>query len=126
MSGLDPIRFLIPAFKINSMPAFSKLATQFSLHPPEQVERPKEYLEKEKFAGVYLAGKEAAEMAHVVLIEMLPRYHRRGRRSLQSVRIESHPPRLVYYPFYRKGLYLREANSSLGIQHAAVPLNSTD
>jgi len=126
MNALDPIRFLIPAFKINSMPAFSRLATQFSLHPPEQANRPKEYLEKEKFAGVYLAGKEAAEMAHVVLIEMLPKYHRRARKSLQNVRIETRPPLLVYYPFYRKGLYLREVNSNLGIQHGAVPLSSTE
>ena len=125
-NGSSPIQFLIPAFKINSMTAFSKLATQFCLRPPKQSFRRKEQLEKELFEGVYLAGGEVEEMARVVLISMLPRYHRRARTLLKDAELKSATPRLVYYPFYRKGLFLREANSNLGIQHGTLQLTTAE
>jgi hypothetical protein len=120
----SPIRFLIPAFKINSMPSFQKLATLFSVRPPEGSYRAKERLEKERFEGVYLAGGEAREMAQVVLFSLVPIYNRRARLLLKDIRLESQPPRLVYYPFFRNGLYLREVNSDHAIEHGTVALNS--
>jgi hypothetical protein len=121
---LDPIRFLIPAFKIKDIKSLSKLATLFCSSPPEQKFRAKERLEEVKFQGVCLAGAEAEEMARVVLISMVPRYHRRARKLLKNARLETSSPRLVYYPFYRKGLYLREVNSNHPIQHGTVRLSS--
>jgi hypothetical protein len=125
-NGSSPIHFLIPAFKINSLSSFSKLATQFCLRPPNQSFRRQEQLDKELCEGVYLAGNEADEMARVVLISMLPRYHRRARTLLKDATLTSSPPRLIYYPFYRKGLFLREANSNHGIQLGTVRLTTAD
>lgn len=122
----DPIRFLIPAFKINSMPALLKLAGLFSLRPPEANLRAGENLENQRFEGVYLAGTEAIEAARVVLLSLLPRYNRSARLLLKEARLEASPPRLTYYPFHRKGLHLREVNSDHSIQHGTVPLSSTD
>jgi DNA-directed RNA polymerase subunit RPC12/RpoP len=122
--GSDSIQFLIPAFKIKDIKSISKLATVFCLRPPEQRVRAKERLEKEKFEGVYLAREEAEDMAQVVLISMVPKYHRRARKLLKDARLKSSSIQLVYYPFYRKGLYLREANSNHSIQHGTVVLSS--
>jgi hypothetical protein len=122
----DPIRFLIPAFKINSMPALLKLASLFSLHPPEASLRAGENLGSRRFEGVYLAGAEAIEVARVVLLSLLPRYNRSARLLCKEARIEAAPPRLTYYPFHRKGLHLREVNSDHSIQHGTVPLGSAD
>jgi hypothetical protein len=123
-NGADTIRFLIPAFKIKDIKSLSKLATLFCSSPPQQNFRAKERLEKEKIEGVCLAGAEAEEMARVVLISMVPRYHRRARKLLKDTRIQAGLPKLVYYPFYRKGLYLREVNSNHSIQHGTVCLSS--
>ena len=121
-NGSSSIRFLIPAFRIRDIKSLSKLATLFCSNPPKQSFRAKERLEKEIFESVYLAGEEAKEMARVVLISMVPRYHRRARKLLKDVTIKAAVPRLVYYPFYRKGLYFREANSNYAIQHGTVVL----
>jgi hypothetical protein len=123
VDGSDSIRFLIPAFKIKNIKSLSKLATLFCSSPPEQNFRAKEHLEKERFEGVFLAGEEAKEMARVVLISMVPRYHRRARKLLNDARLEAGLARLIYYPFYRKGLYLREANTNHSIQHGTVALS---
>jgi hypothetical protein len=123
-NGSDPIRFLIPAFKVRDIKSLSKLATLFCLNPPEQKFRAKELLEKEKFEGVYLADEEAKEMARVVLISMVPRYHRRARKLLKDAKLEADMPRLIYYPFYRKGIYFREINSNHPIQRGTVVLSS--
>jgi len=122
----DPIRFLIPAFRINSMPALLKLASLFSLRPPEANLRAGENLENQRFEGVYLAGTEAIEVARVVLLSLLPRYNRSARLLLKEARLEASPPRLTYHPFHRKGLHLREVNSDHSIQHGTVPLTSAD
>jgi predicted Zn-ribbon and HTH transcriptional regulator len=122
----DPIRFLVPAFRINSMPALLKLASLFSLRPPEANLRTGENLENQRFEGVYLAGTEAIEAARVVLLSLLPRYNRSARSLLKEARLEAAPPRLVYYPFHRRGLHLREVNSDHGIQHGTVPLASAE
>ncbi len=122
----DSIRFLIPAFKIKDIKALSKLATLFCSSPPEQEFRAKEHLEKETFEGVCLDGEEAEEMARVVLISMIPKYHRRARKLLADVRLKTGSPRLIYYPFFRRGIYLREVNSNHSIQHGAVALSSRE
>jgi hypothetical protein len=122
----DPIRFLIPAFRINSMPALLKLASLFSLRPPEANLRAGENLESQRFEGVYLAGTEAIEAARVVLLSLLPRYNRSARLLLKEARLEATPPRLIYYPFHRKGLHLREVHSDHSIQHGTVPLTPGD
>jgi hypothetical protein len=54
---------------------------------------------------------------------MVPRYHRRARKLLNDARLEAGLARLIYYPFYRKGLYLREANTNHSIQHGTVALS---
>ncbi|MCG6918032.1 MAG: hypothetical protein LJE89_10850 [Deltaproteobacteria bacterium] len=123
-NGSDSIRFLIPAFRIKNLKSLSKLAHIFCLSPPSQKLRAKENLKKEIFQGVSLAGQEAEQLAQVVLISMVPKYHRRARNLLKDSEFESGRPRLVYYPFYRKGIYLREANSNHAIQFATVVLNS--
>ena len=120
----DSIRFLIPAFKIRDIKSLSKLATLFCSSPPGRSFRAKKRSENERFQGVFLAGREAEEMARVVLISMVPRYHRRARKLLKDAKLEAGIPQLVYYPFYRKGLYLREANSDHAIQHGTVSLDS--
>jgi hypothetical protein len=122
----DPIRFLIPAFRINSMPALLKLASLFSLRPPEASPRAGENLESQRFEGVYLAGTEAIEAARVVLFSLLPRYNRAARLLLKEAKLDAAPPRLIYYPFHRKGLHLREVNSDHSIQHGTVPLTPCD
>jgi len=43
---------------------------------------------------------------------------------LNDSRLKAGPPSLVYYPFYRKGIYFREANSNHAIQHATVVLST--
>jgi hypothetical protein len=120
----DSIHFLIPAFKIKDIKSLAKLATLFCTSPPERKFRAKESLEQERFEGVYLSGEEAEEMARVVLISMVPRYHRRGRRLLKDAKLESALPRLMYFPFCRKGLYLREVKSNHSIQYGTVVLSS--
>jgi hypothetical protein len=122
--GSDSIRFLIPAFRIRNLRSLSKLANLFCLNPPSQKLRAKERLEKERFEGVSLARKEAEQLAQVVLISLVPKYHRRARNLLKDAALKAGRPRLVYYPFYRKGIYFREANSNHAIQHATVVLNS--
>jgi hypothetical protein len=123
-NGSDSIHFLIPAFRIRNLKSLSKLAHIFCVSPPCQKLRPKENLKKERFQGVSLAGQEAQQLAQVVLISMVPKYHRRARNLLKDSEFQSGRPRLVYYPFYRKGIYLREANSNHAIQFATVVLNS--
>jgi hypothetical protein len=123
-NGAQSIRFLIPAFKIRSTKALSKLATLFCLNPPSQPLRAKEGLEKEKFEGVCLGAVEAEQLARVVLISMVPRYNRRARNVVKESKITVETSRLIYYPFYRKGLYFREANSDLSIQHGTVVLGT--
>lgn len=118
------IRFLIPAFKIRSTKSLSKLANLFSVSPPSKKLRPKKGLEKERFEGVCLADSEAEQIARVVLISMVPRYNRRARNSLKESNLKVENSRLVYYPFYRKGLFFREANSNHAIQHGTVVLYS--
>ncbi len=120
----DSIRFLIPAFRIRNLKSLSKLAHLFCVSPPYQKLRAKERLEKELFEGVSLADQEAEELARVVLISMVPKYHRRARNILKDVELKAGLPRLVYYPFYRKGIYFREANSNHAIQYATVVLSS--
>jgi hypothetical protein len=122
----DPIRFPIPAFRIKSMRSLCRFATLFSRRPPDSGPRVKERLEKEKFAAVYLLAGEAEEMARVVLFSLVPKYHRTARRLLKEATFESRPPVLTYYPFFRKGLYLREVNSNHGIQHGAVAVTVTE
>ena len=118
------ILFLIPAFKIRSTNALSKLANLFCVNPPSQQLRAKEALEKEKFEGVCLGGEEAEQLAWVVLISMVPRYNRRARNVVKKSKITVETSRLIYYPFYRKGLYFREANSNHPIQHGTVVLGT--
>jgi predicted RNA-binding Zn-ribbon protein involved in translation (DUF1610 family) len=124
VKGSNAIRFLIPAFRIRNLKSLSKLAHLFCVSPPSQKLRAKERLEKERFEGVSLADQEAEELARVVLISMVPKYHRRARNVLKDAELKAGPPRLVYYPFYRKGIYFREANSNHAIQYATVVLNS--
>jgi hypothetical protein len=123
--GPDSIRFLIPAFRIRNLRSLSKLANLFCVSPPSQKLRPKERLDRERFEGVSLAPQEAEELAQVVLISMVPKYHRRARNLLKDAELKAGRPRLVYYPFYRKGIYFREANSNHAIQYATVVLNSS-
>jgi predicted Zn-ribbon and HTH transcriptional regulator len=118
----DPIRFLVPAFRIKSMPALLKLASLFSLRPPEANLRVGDNLANRRFEGVDLPGTEAIEAARVVLLSLLPRYSRAARLLLKDASLEAAPPRLVYYPFHRKGLHLREVNSDHSIQHGTVSL----
>ena len=122
--GAQSIQFLIPAFKIRNTKALSKLANLFCVNPPSQKLRAKEALEKEKFEGVCLGGEEAEQMARVVLISMVPRYNRRARNVVKKSKITVETTRLIYYPFYRKGLYFREANSNHPIQHGTVVLGT--
>jgi DNA-directed RNA polymerase subunit RPC12/RpoP len=124
--GAKAIRFLLPAFKINSMPALLKLATLFTLHPPTASLRPEKHLENERVEGVHLASTEATHVARVVLLSLVPRYNRAARLLVKEARLEATPPRLLYYPFHQKGLYLREANSDHPIQHGTVPLSSAE
>lgn len=121
-NGAQSIQFLIPAFKIRNTKALSKLANLFCVNPPSQQLRAKEALEKEKFEGVCLGSEEAEQMARVVLISMVPRYNRRARNVVKKSKITVETSRLIYYPFYRKGLYFREANSNHPIQHGTVVL----
>jgi Zn-finger nucleic acid-binding protein len=122
--GADSIRFLIPAFRIRNLKSLSKLAHIFCVSPPSQKLRAKDNLKKERFEGVSLAGQEAEQLAQVVLISMVPKYHRRARNLLKDSELKAGRPQLVYYPFYRKGIYFREANSNHSIQFATVVLNS--
>lgn len=124
-NGSDAIRFLIPAFRIRNLKSLSKLANLFCVSPPPEKLRAKERLDKERFEAVCLAGQEAEEFARVVLISMVPKYHRRARNLLKDSELKAERPRLVYYPFYRKGIYFREANSNHAIQYATVVLNSS-
>jgi len=119
-NGAGAIRFLIPAFRIRNVKSLSKLANLFCVSPPPQRLQPKERLEKEKFESVCLAGEEAEELARVTLISMIPRYHRRARKMLKQAKLKAGRPTLVYFPFYRKGIYFREANSNHAIQYATV------
>jgi hypothetical protein len=123
-TGSDSIRFLIPAFRIRNLKSLSKLANLFCLSPPPKKLRAKERLEKERFEAQCLASQEALEFARAVLISMVPKYHRRARNLLKDCELRGGRPRLVYYPFYRKGIYFREANSNHAIQFATVVLNS--
>jgi hypothetical protein len=121
--GSNSIHFLIPAFRIRNVKSLSKLANLFCISPPQQRLRRKEELGKQTFESVCLAGEEAKELAWVTLISMIPRYHRRARKLLKDAKLKAGPPRLVYYPFYRKGIYLREATSNHAIQHATVVMS---
>jgi hypothetical protein len=123
-NGAQSIRFLIPAFKIRNTKALSKLATLFCVNPPPQSLRANEGLEKEKFEGVCLGGEEAEQLARVVLISMVPRYNRRARKVVKKSKITVGTSSLIYYPFYRKGLYFREASSDYSIQHGTVVLGT--
>jgi len=120
----ESIQFLIPSFKIRSTKSLSKLANLFCVSPPYQQLRAKEGLEKERFEGVCLAGAEAEQLARVILISMVPRYNRRARNSLKEANLQVEASSLVYYPFYRKGLFLREVNSNHAIQHGTVVLGT--
>ena len=124
INSSESIRFLIPSFKIRSTKSLSKLANLFSVSPPHQKRRAKEGLEKEIFEGICLASAEAEQLAQVILISMVPRYNRRARNSLKEAKLEVEASDLVYYPFYRKGLFLREANSNHAIQHGTVVLGT--
>jgi hypothetical protein len=123
-NGSDSIRFLIPAFKIRNLTSLCKLANLFCVSPPSKKLRANECLEKERFEAVFLAGQEAEELARVVLISMVPKYHRRARNVLKGSELKAARPRLVYYPFYRKGIYFREVNSNHAVQYATVVLQS--
>ena len=123
-NGSKSIQFLIPAFKIRSPRSLSKLAKLFCVSPPSIQLRPKRGLEKERFEAVCLAGAEAEKLARVVLISMVPRYNRHARNSLKESRLKVDKCRLLYYPFYRKGIYFREANSNHAIQHDTVVLGA--
>jgi hypothetical protein len=80
-------------------------------------------LEKERFEAMCLTDAEAEQLAQTVLISMVPRYNRQARNSLKESKIKVEKSRLVYYPFYRKGIYLREANSNHAIQRDTVVLS---
>ncbi len=123
-NGSKSIRFLIPAFKIRCPKSLSKLANLFCVSPPSKQLRPKERLEKERFEAVCLAGAEAEQLAQTVFISMVPRYNRRARNSLKDSKIKIEKSSLVYYPFYRKGIYFREANSNHAIEHDTVVLSA--
>ena len=123
-SGSKPIHFLIPAFKVRNPRSLSKLANLFCVSPPSIQLRPKRGLQKERFEAVCLASSEAEQLARVVLISMVPRYNRRARNSLKESKLKVEKCRLLYYPFYRKGIYLREANSSHAIQRDTVVLSA--
>ena len=100
------------------------MANLFCVSPPQQQLRAKAALEKERLEGVYLAGAEAEQLARVILISMVPRYNRRARNSLKEAKLQVEASNLVYYPFYRKGLFFREANSNHAIQHGTVVLGT--
>jgi hypothetical protein len=123
-NGSKSIQFLIPAFKIRCPSSLSKLANLFCVSPPSVELRPKKGLEKERFEAVCLGGAEAEQLARVVLISMVPRYNRHARHSLKESRLKVEKSRLLYYPFYRKGIYLREANSSHAIQRDTVAFST--
>ena len=123
-NGSKSIRFLIPAFKIRNPTSLSKLANLFCVSPPSKQLRPKKELEKERFEAVCLADPAAEQLARVVLISMVPRYNRRARNSLKEANLKVEKSRLVYYPFYRKGIYFREANSNHAIQGDTVVLST--
>jgi predicted Zn-ribbon and HTH transcriptional regulator len=123
-NGPESIQFLIPAFKIRSPQSLSKLAHLFCVSPPSKQVRPKERLEKERFEAVCLADAEAKQLAQTVLISMVPRLNRRARNSLKGSKIKVEKSRLVYYPFYRQGIYFREANSNHAIQRDTVILSA--
>ena len=123
-NGSKSIRFLIPAFKIRCPKSLSKLANLFCVSPPSRQLRPKKNLEKERFEAVCLVEAEAEQLAQTVLISMVPRYNRRARNSLKDSKIKVEKSTLVYYPFYRKGIYFREANSNHAIEHDTVVLSA--
>ncbi|MBW1981755.1 MAG: hypothetical protein JRJ12_11100 [Deltaproteobacteria bacterium] len=126
LTASQPICLRIPAFKINSMPAFLKLASRFTVNPPAAAVRAKEQLAKFSFDSVFLPGKEAVDMGRVVLLSLMPRYNRRARALLKNFHLDARPPVLRYYPFYRKGIYLREIHTDHTIQSGTVSLATTD
>ena len=120
-----PHRFPHPRLPDQQHAGLAEACQPFSLRPPGANLRAGESLGNQRFEGVYLTGTEAIEAARVVLVSLLPRYNR-ARLFLKGARLEAAPPRLIYYPFHRNGLHLREVNSDHSIKHGTVPLTPCD
>jgi len=97
----DPIRFLIPAFRINSMPALLKLASCFPSVPPRRT------------CGLARIWKTSASRVSTSrdrgdrggpgrAPSLLPRYNRSARLLLKEARLEASPPRSPTTPFTGK------------------------
>ncbi len=117
---IQPLQFMIPAFKIRSIPAFNKIASQLTTnYTPGDVsdQFPGRHF---KIGGTILSFREAEEMANIVIFSLIPKFARKIVRRLKNSKMEFQTQELLYLPFAEEKFYLREINTGIAIQKASV------
>jgi hypothetical protein len=118
-----PIRFYIPAFRIRNALAVDRFAAQLTRNQPLFEETEPEDFREVKAADVWLPLSEALEMAHVLLYSMTPKRAKRTHGLVKDAQLRLEEKRLLWMPFFEKGIFLREATTDFAIQKNCLELD---
>ena len=115
-----PIFFFIPAIKFRNPQLVHTLASRLTFLQPEFSTGPFEDGSHPSVVGGSLAAADAREMGTVILGSMMPQANRKARTWLKECQVHLSEPQLLYLPFAKKDLFLRELSTGLSFQHNAL------
>ncbi len=117
------IYFYVPAFRIRDVRAVDKFAAQLTRTQPQFTETTPSTNEESELYDVWLSMREAKEMAHVLLYSMTKRDHKITKDIVREAELHVANARLLWLPFFEKGIYLRESQTDFALQKNAIELD---
>jgi ribosomal protein L37AE/L43A len=119
-----PILFYVPAFRIRNPVAVERFAARFTRTQPVISESaPPADFQSIKAADVWLPASEAAEMAEVILLGMIPKRARRTLAVLKGAELHLKRHGLLWMRFREEGIFLRETVTDCAIQKNCVEID---
>jgi hypothetical protein len=114
----QPIHFYVPAMRLNSPKATQDLAARFTFVQPEIDPAPFPRDLRPLSAGGSLPTSDAEQMGAVVLGAMIPPKSRQALAWLREAQVQLADPRICFFPFERKDLFWKEANTGITFPHS--------
>lgn len=115
------LKLFIPAFKVRDLTVIYRLTTTFTHVQPELDLMPlSDDLPSSQMEGAVMRWKDARELADLILCSLASPSHFGTTIDAKPVPLEISSRQLVWFPFYEKGIYLRDALLNLGIQKGKI------
>jgi len=121
-SAKRSITFYVPAVKIKNARAVDKLAVQLTRTQPVFKKYKPAGMGNIDMSDIWLDLKEAKEMAHLLLLSMTKKDHRKTKEVIREAVLHFKNAGIILLPFKEKGIYLREVHTDFALQKNAVDL----